>query len=144
MYNSSLIYKQKCSRLTFKKYWCSVLKATSTAKSILVGRFWECAWFNRCYSQKANECRLYSIYIYGLESEFPHGKCFPAGFFIMSFLNANICTAFAITPRANIAYSTLSHIYKRNVFNKVPVPDHDGGRPMEVNACILITHMVYL
>ncbi len=22
------------------------------------------------------------------------------------------------------------------------VPDHDGGRPMEVNACILITHMV--
>jgi hypothetical protein len=26
----------------------------------------------------------------------------------------------------------------------VAVPDHDGGRPMEVNACILITHMVYL
>jgi hypothetical protein len=26
----------------------------------------------------------------------------------------------------------------------VTVPDHDGGRPMEVNACILITHMVYL
>ncbi len=26
----------------------------------------------------------------------------------------------------------------------VSVPDHDGGRPMEVNACILITHMVYL
>jgi hypothetical protein len=25
-----------------------------------------------------------------------------------------------------------------------PVPDHDGGRPMEVNACILTTHMVYL
>ncbi len=24
------------------------------------------------------------------------------------------------------------------------VPDHNGGRPMEVNACILITHMVYL
>jgi hypothetical protein len=24
------------------------------------------------------------------------------------------------------------------------VPDHDGGRPMEVNACILITHMFYL
>jgi hypothetical protein len=24
------------------------------------------------------------------------------------------------------------------------VPDHDGGRPMEVNACILTTHMVYL
>jgi hypothetical protein len=24
------------------------------------------------------------------------------------------------------------------------VPDHDGGRPTEVNACILITHMVYL
>ncbi len=24
------------------------------------------------------------------------------------------------------------------------VPDHDGGRQMEVNACILITHMVYL
>jgi hypothetical protein len=23
-------------------------------------------------------------------------------------------------------------------------PDHDGGRPMEVNACILTTHMVYL
>jgi hypothetical protein len=27
---------------------------------------------------------------------------------------------------------------------KIVVPDHDGGRPMEVNACILITHMVYL
>ncbi len=26
----------------------------------------------------------------------------------------------------------------------VIVPDHDGGRPIEVNACILITHMVYL
>ncbi len=26
----------------------------------------------------------------------------------------------------------------------VHVPDHDGGRPIEVNACILITHMVYL
>jgi hypothetical protein len=26
----------------------------------------------------------------------------------------------------------------------IRVPDHDGGRPMEVNACILITHMVYL
>jgi hypothetical protein len=24
------------------------------------------------------------------------------------------------------------------------VPDHEGGRPIEVNACILITHMVYL
>ncbi len=24
------------------------------------------------------------------------------------------------------------------------VPDHDGGRPIEVNTCILITHMVYL
>jgi hypothetical protein len=24
------------------------------------------------------------------------------------------------------------------------VPDHDGGRPIKVNACILITHMVYL
>ncbi len=24
------------------------------------------------------------------------------------------------------------------------VPDHVGGRPIEVNACILITHMVYL
>jgi hypothetical protein len=24
------------------------------------------------------------------------------------------------------------------------VPDHDGGQPMEVNACILTTHMVYL
>jgi hypothetical protein len=27
---------------------------------------------------------------------------------------------------------------------EVTVPDHDGGWPMEVNACILITHMVYL
>jgi hypothetical protein len=26
----------------------------------------------------------------------------------------------------------------------VVVPDHNGGRPMEVNACILITHRVYL
>jgi hypothetical protein len=24
------------------------------------------------------------------------------------------------------------------------VPDHNGGRPIEVNACILIIHMVYL
>jgi hypothetical protein len=24
------------------------------------------------------------------------------------------------------------------------VPNHNGGQPMEVNACILITHMVYL
>ncbi len=24
------------------------------------------------------------------------------------------------------------------------VPDHNEGRPIEVNACILITHMVYL
>jgi hypothetical protein len=24
------------------------------------------------------------------------------------------------------------------------VPDQDGGQPMEVNACILITHIVYL
>ncbi len=28
--------------------------------------------------------------------------------------------------------------------NNLNVPDHDRGRPMEVNACILITHMVYL
>jgi translation initiation factor 2B subunit (eIF-2B alpha/beta/delta family) len=28
--------------------------------------------------------------------------------------------------------------------NILTVPNHDGGRPMEVNACILITHMVYL
>jgi hypothetical protein len=28
--------------------------------------------------------------------------------------------------------------------DRITVPDHDGGRPMEVNACILITHMVYL
>jgi hypothetical protein len=26
----------------------------------------------------------------------------------------------------------------------IPVHDHDGGRPIEVNECILITHMVYL
>jgi hypothetical protein len=26
----------------------------------------------------------------------------------------------------------------------IPVPDHDRGRPMEVNACILTTHTVYL
>ncbi len=30
-----------------------------------------------------------------------------------------------------------------NVFI-LSVPDHDRGRPIEVNACILITHMVYL
>jgi hypothetical protein len=28
--------------------------------------------------------------------------------------------------------------------SEATVPDHDGGRPIEVNACILITHMVYL
>jgi hypothetical protein len=33
--------------------------------------------------------------------------------------------------------------YSGNNINPI-VPDHDGGRPMEVNACILITHMVYL
>jgi hypothetical protein len=36
---------------------------------------------------------------------------------------------------------------KENIKFSIPfvfVPDHDGGRPMEVNACILITHMVYL
>ncbi len=32
----------------------------------------------------------------------------------------------------------------RWVRNIIVVPDHDGGRPMEVNACILITNMVYL
>jgi hypothetical protein len=26
----------------------------------------------------------------------------------------------------------------------ISVPDHDGGRPKQTNACILITHMVYL
>ncbi len=31
-----------------------------------------------------------------------------------------------------------------DVLADVNVRDHDGGRPMEVNACILITHMVYL
>jgi hypothetical protein len=31
-----------------------------------------------------------------------------------------------------------------NNVHTVLVPDHDGGRPIEVNACILITHMVYL
>jgi hypothetical protein len=31
-----------------------------------------------------------------------------------------------------------------STLRRVLVPDHDGGRPMEVNACILITHMVYL
>jgi hypothetical protein len=37
-------------------------------------------------------------------------------------------------------------VIKRKRDNSVRfiVPDHDGGRPMEVNACILITHMVYL
>jgi hypothetical protein len=30
------------------------------------------------------------------------------------------------------------------VFHNITVPDHDGGRPTEINACILITHMVYL
>jgi hypothetical protein len=28
--------------------------------------------------------------------------------------------------------------------NILIVPDHDGGRPIEENACILITHWVYL
>jgi hypothetical protein len=33
---------------------------------------------------------------------------------------------------------------RRSVLYRISVPDHDGGRPIEVNACILITHMVYL
>jgi hypothetical protein len=51
------------------------------------------------------------------------------------------------------------HLYEifkiRDLFKMIPiilswkktvigVPDHDGGRPIEVNACILTTHMVYL
>jgi hypothetical protein len=49
--------------------------------------------------------------------------------------------------RATLA--TISEVlnYITNGFtvqNKLNVPDHDGGRPMEVNACILTTHMVYL
>ncbi len=36
-------------------------------------------------------------------------------------------------------------VFPKQLFvNNVNVPDHDGGRPIEVNACILITHMVYL
>jgi hypothetical protein len=31
-----------------------------------------------------------------------------------------------------------------NALTTPSVPDHDGGRPMEAKACILITHMVYL
>jgi hypothetical protein len=33
---------------------------------------------------------------------------------------------------------------EQDIFVGLTVPDHDGGRPIEVNACILITHMVYL
>jgi hypothetical protein len=33
---------------------------------------------------------------------------------------------------------------KRTTLLAITVPNHDGGRPMEVNACILTTHMVYL
>ncbi len=32
----------------------------------------------------------------------------------------------------------------RSILRTLSVPDHDGGRPIEVNICILITHMVYL
>ncbi len=40
---------------------------------------------------------------------------------------------------------TMESKWYQFLLSKVPtVPDHDGGRPMEVNACILIAHMVYL
>jgi hypothetical protein len=37
-----------------------------------------------------------------------------------------------------------SKLVKIETFLIPHVPDHDGGRPMEVNACILIIHMVYI
>ncbi len=35
------------------------------------------------------------------------------------------------------------HFWQKKQNIQEVVPDHDGGRPTEVNACILITHMVY-
>jgi hypothetical protein len=57
--------------------------------------------------------------------------------------------------RCGLLYSTVLarltgiHFWRHCYFKDlggitVVVPDHDGGRPIEVNACILITHMVYL
>ncbi len=34
--------------------------------------------------------------------------------------------------------------FQTDIYTVPIIPDHDGGRPMEVNACILTTHMVYL
>ncbi len=44
----------------------------------------------------------------------------------MSWISAGLCPKLSTLPLIVI------------------VPDHNGGRPIEVNACILITHMVYL
>jgi hypothetical protein len=41
-------------------------------------------------------------------------------------------------------YKLLSILTVYIFLSLISVPDHDGGRPIEVNACILITHMVYL
>ncbi len=39
----------------------------------------------------------------------------------------------------------LAHVYLHGVLRyTLPVPDHDGGRPEEVNSCVLNSYMVYL
>ncbi len=52
--------------------------------------------------------------------------------FIVSFVNSS---------------EILSHTFRRplkGLCQKISVPDHDGGRPEEVNSCVLNSYMVYL
>jgi hypothetical protein len=56
--------------------------------------------------------------------------------FLITVLKNGILNFFATCDNKN------TRIDIRNPF--INVPDHEGGRPIEVNACILITHMVYL
>ncbi len=47
-------------------------------------------------------------------------------------------------PEVSLIYPKGTETRDYNLVQVKCVPEHDGGRPMEVNACILITHMVYL
>jgi hypothetical protein len=53
----------------------------------------------------------------------------------------NWCKVARQVDRAHIVQLAADNLSSLSL---IIVPDHDGGRPMEVNACILITHMVYL
>jgi hypothetical protein len=53
-------------------------------------------------------------------------------------MNLLICMCTYITYVVKLQYIAAGITYMGTV------PDHDGGWPIEVNACILITQMVYL